>query len=93
MRLLLAVAFPFGVLFGAAHSIANASESSFGAAPARADDLVRTSIESTCGEVWRSWPTAQSNAMERGTVMVFDLVSRVGKAFLDLRSVIEVSDQ
>lgn len=92
MRILCALSFPSWILLGTARSIAKASELYVSAAPARADDLVPGLSANGCGEVWRTWPTVQNNAVERGTVMVFDLVSRVGNAFLDLRQVIGVSD-
>lgn len=94
MRAISTLALRSWVLVGVAlgQSIAKASEFRVGAAPARADDLVRASAESDCSDVWRTWPTVQQSAVERGTVMVFDLVSRVGQSFSDLRSVIEVSE-
>lgn len=90
MRTFSVLVFPSWVLLGAARSIAKAAEVYIGAAPARADDLVRTPSASECGVAWRTWPVVQQKAIAHGTVMVFDLVSRVGNAFLDLRSVIEV---
>lgn len=90
MRTFSKLAFPSWVVLGAALSVVKASELYLGAAPARADDLVRAPSASDCGEVWRTWPVVQRNAVQSGNVMVFDLVSRVGNAFLDLRSVIQV---
>eukprot|EP00903_Cladosiphon_okamuranus_P009201 g8787.t1 len=89
MRAFLALAFPSWVLLGTASPIAETPEF-IEAAPARIDDLVHSPSGTGCGEAWRTWPTVQHDAVKRGTVMVFDLVSRVGNAFLDLRGVIEI---
>lgn len=91
MRTSWTLALPSWILIGTAAPIAEASEVYVGAAPARADDLVPAPSTNGCSDVWRTWPAVQQTAVERGTVVVFDLVSRVGNAFFDLRSVIEVS--
>lgn len=94
MRILSAlVAFPAWVLLGTATSIGRASEVNNGAPAARADDFLPGPSAEGCDEVWRTWPNVQRNAVASGTVMVFDLVSRVGNAFMDLRNVIEVSER
>lgn len=47
-----------------------------GATPASAHDLVRAPCAKVRDEVWRNWPTVDNNVLERGTVMVFNLVSK-----------------
>ncbi|CAM9750176.1 unnamed protein product [Ectocarpus sp. 13 AM-2016] len=56
-----------------------------------ANQLVNAPADSECDELWRTWPAMQESAIANGTVVVFDLVSRVGNAFMDLRNVIQVA--
>lgn len=55
-----------------------------------ANQLVHVPPDSECDELWRTWPAMQESAIANGTVVVFDLVSRVGNAFMDLRNIIQV---
>lgn len=55
-----------------------------------ANQLVHAPADSECDELWRTWPAMQESAIANGTVVVFDLVSRVGNAFMDLRNIIQV---
>lgn len=92
MRTFSVLALPIWALLGTAGAQTKVSELRDEPALAFADDIVPDPFRKGCGEAWRTWPTVQQRAVESGTVMVFDLVSRVGNAFLDLRNVIEVSE-
>lgn len=77
------------ILLGAAQFTADGTEAEAEARVApRVDDFVRA--PASCDTVWRTWPSVQKKAVDSETVMVFDLVSRVGNAFLDLKGVIQV---
>lgn len=79
------------VLLGAAQSRADVVETEAEARVARrADDFVRAPADRGCDALWRTWPAVNKRGVDSGTVMVFDLVSRVGNAFMDLKSVIQV---
>ncbi|CAN0008770.1 unnamed protein product [Ectocarpus fasciculatus] len=61
------------------------------AAQGAANHLVHAPADSECDELWRTWPAMQDSAIANGTVVVFDLVARVGNAFMDLRHIIQVA--
>ncbi|CAM9182432.1 unnamed protein product [Ectocarpus sp. 8 AP-2014] len=44
-----------------------------------ANQLVHAPADSECDELWRTWPAMQESAIANGTVVVFDLVSRVAR--------------
>lgn len=79
------------ILLGAAQFTADGLEAEAEAhVVPRGDDFVRAPADRGCETVWRTWPSVQKKGVDSGTVMVFDLVSRVGNAFMDLKGVIQV---